>query len=98
MNCLVLPQIFDTVEQINQFRTNREFYMSFADDPQNFIVRWIQSQTTDLKLMTDVIGIPEAERRAEHYNGDWSREAIHRYFFNKLQQRRTELEHALNIK
>ena len=48
--------------------------------------------------MTDVVGIPEAERRAEHYQGDWSKEAIHRYFFNKIQQRRTELEHALSVK
>ena len=72
--------------------------MSFADDPQKFIARWIQSQSTDLKIMTDVVGIPESERRAEHYQGDWSKEAIHRYFFNKIQQRRTELEHILNVK
>ena len=86
------------MDAINQLRVNREFFMSFANDPQQFIAKWIQSQTTDLKTMTDVVGIPEAERRAEHYQGDWSREAIHRYFFNKIQQRRMELEQALNIK
>ncbi|OWA51577.1 SWI/SNF-related matrix-associated actin-dependent regulator of chromatin subfamily D member 1 [Hypsibius exemplaris] len=91
-------KIFETVENINQLRINREFFTSFSEDPQKFIARWIQSQSTDLKIMTDVVGIPEAERRAEHYQGDWSKEAIHRYFFNKIQQRRTELEHLLNIK
>ncbi|XP_055349359.1 SWI/SNF-related matrix-associated actin-dependent regulator of chromatin subfamily D member 1-like, partial [Paramacrobiotus metropolitanus] len=91
-------KICETVEHINQLRISREFYMSFASDPQKFIARWIQSQASDLKSMTDVIGVPEQERRADHYIGDWSREAIHRYFYNKLLQRRQELEQALNIK
>lgn len=43
-------KIHDTVDTINQLKTNREFFLSFAKDPQTFIHRWIVSQTRDLKV------------------------------------------------
>lgn len=43
-------KIHETVETINQLKTNREFFLSFAKDPQTFIHRWIVSQTRDLKV------------------------------------------------
>jgi len=89
-------KIHETVETIGILKTNREFFLSFAKDPQQFINKWIVSQTRDLKTMTDVVGNPEEERRAEFYYQTWSQEAVCRYFYTKVQQKRAELEQALN--
>lgn len=43
-------KIHETVDTINQLKTNREFFLSFAKEPQIFIHRWIVSQTRDLKV------------------------------------------------
>lgn len=43
-------KIHETVDTINQLKTNREFFLSFAKDPQQFIHKWIISQTRDLKV------------------------------------------------
>lgn len=43
-------KIHETVDTINQLKTNREFFLSFAKEPQTFIHRWIVSQTRDLKV------------------------------------------------
>ncbi|XP_067638864.1 brahma-associated protein of 60 kDa isoform X1 [Eurosta solidaginis] len=91
-------KIHETVDTINQMKTNREFFLSFAKDPQKFIHRWIVSQTRDLKAMTDVVGNPEEERRAEFYYQPWTHEAVSRYFFTKVNQKRAELEQALGIR
>ncbi|XP_055913544.1 brahma-associated protein of 60 kDa isoform X2 [Eupeodes corollae] len=91
-------KIHETVDTINQLKTNREFFLSFAKDPQSFIHRWIVSQTRDLKSMTDVVGNPEEERRAEFYYQPWTHEAVSRYFFTKVNQKRAELEQALGIR
>lgn len=91
-------KIHETVDTINQLKTNREFFLSFAKDPQVFIHRWIVSQTRDLKTMTDVVGNPEEERRAEFYYQSWTQEAVSRYFFTKVNQKRAELEQALGIR
>lgn len=91
-------KIHETVETINQLKTNREFFLSFAKDPQQFINKWLISQTRDLKTMTDVVGNPEEERRAEFYYQPWAQEAVCRYFYSKVQQKRAELEQALGIR
>ena len=51
-----------------------------------------------LQTMTDVVGNPEEERRSEFYYQNWSQEAVCRYFYTKVQQKRAELEQALNIR
>ncbi|XP_050081882.1 brahma-associated protein of 60 kDa-like [Anopheles aquasalis] len=91
-------KIHDTVETINTLKTNREFYLSFAKEPHTFTHRWIVSQTRDLKAMTDVVGNPEEERRAEFYYQPWTQEAVSRYFFTKVNQKRAELEQSLGIR
>ncbi|XP_058414281.1 SWI/SNF-related matrix-associated actin-dependent regulator of chromatin subfamily D member 1 isoform X2 [Diceros bicornis minor] len=91
-------KIHETIETINQLKTQREFMLSFARDPQGFINDWLQSQCRDLKTMTDVVGNPEEERRAEFYFQPWAQEAVCRYFYSKVQQRRQELEQALGIR
>ncbi|KAB7494973.1 Brahma-associated protein [Armadillidium nasatum] len=91
-------KIHETVETINSLKTNREFYLSFAKDPQQFIQKWLISQNRDLKTMTDVVGSPEEERRAVYYYQPWTNEAVNRYFYTKIQQKRAELEQALGIR
>uniref|UniRef100_A0AAQ5WXH9 DM2 domain-containing protein n=1 Tax=Amphiprion ocellaris TaxID=80972 RepID=A0AAQ5WXH9_AMPOC len=77
-------KIHETIETINQLKTQREFMLSFARDPQGFINDWLQSQCRDLKTMTDVVGNPEEERRAEFYYQPWAQEAVCRYFYSKV--------------
>lgn len=38
------------VDTINQLKTNREFFLSFSKDPQQFIHKWLVSQSRDLKV------------------------------------------------
>uniref|UniRef100_A0A8C9SSY8 SWI/SNF related BAF chromatin remodeling complex subunit D3 n=1 Tax=Scleropages formosus TaxID=113540 RepID=A0A8C9SSY8_SCLFO len=88
-------KIHETIESINQLKIQRDFMLSFSKDPKGYIQDWLKSQSRDLKVMTDVVGNPEEERRAEFYNQPWSQEAVSRYFYCKIQQRRQELEQAL---
>ena len=48
--------------------------------------------------MTNVMGNPEEERRNEFFYQPWAQEAVRRYFYSKVQQRRAELEQALGIR
>ncbi|XP_053214925.1 brahma-associated protein of 60 kDa-like [Panonychus citri] len=91
-------KIHETVETINQLKTNREFFLSFAKDPQQFIHKWLLSQMRDLKTMTDQAGNPEEERRSDFFFQPWTQEAVCRYFYGKVQLRRAELEQALGIR
>ncbi|XP_064614517.1 SWI/SNF-related matrix-associated actin-dependent regulator of chromatin subfamily D member 1-like [Liolophura sinensis] len=91
-------KIHETVETINSLKTHRDFFLSFAKDPQEFINNWLLSQMRDLKTMTDVVGNPEEERRADYFHQPWCQEAVCRYFYGKIQQRRLEIEQALGIR
>ena len=91
-------KIHENIEQINQLRLNREFYLSFSEDPQDFIYKWIVSQSRDLKAMKDLSGNSEEERYANFYQEPWTDEAVSRYFYNKVQQKRAELEQVLGIR
>jgi len=91
-------KIHETVETINNLKTSRDFFLGFAKDPQEFISNWLISQTRDLKTMTDVVGNPEEERHADFYYQGWAQEAVNRFFYLKVQQRRAELEQALGMR
>ncbi|XP_072307149.1 SWI/SNF-related matrix-associated actin-dependent regulator of chromatin subfamily D member 3b isoform X2 [Eucyclogobius newberryi] len=91
-------KIHETIESINQLKIQRDFMLSFSRDPKGYIQDWLKSQSRDLKLMTDVVGNPEEERRATFYQEPWSQEAVSRYFYCKIQQRRQELEQALAVR
>ncbi|XP_067343925.1 SWI/SNF-related matrix-associated actin-dependent regulator of chromatin subfamily D member 2 isoform X2 [Channa argus] len=91
-------KIHETIEYINQLKTERDFMLSFSNNPQDFIQDWLKSQCRDLKLMTDVTGNPEEERRTEFYQAPWVPEAVGRYVYSKVQQRRQELEQVLGIR
>uniref|UniRef100_A0A671FR03 SWI/SNF related BAF chromatin remodeling complex subunit D3 n=1 Tax=Rhinolophus ferrumequinum TaxID=59479 RepID=A0A671FR03_RHIFE len=88
-------KIHETIESINQLKIQRDFMLSFSRDPKGYIQDLLRSQSRDLKVMTDVAGNPEEERRAEFYHQPWSQEAVSRYFYCKIQQRRQELEQSL---
>ncbi|GAA57442.1 SWI/SNF-related matrix-associated actin-dependent regulator of chromatin subfamily D, partial [Clonorchis sinensis] len=78
-------KIHEFVEQINQMKVHREFYLEFSRDPQAFISRWLASQARDYWVMTDATpGHPEEERRAEFYHAPWTQEAVMRYFYNRV--------------
>lgn len=91
-------KIHETVDTINQLKTNREFFLSFCRDPQQFIVKWLMSQNRDLKVMTDVAGNPEEERHSDFFYQPWTQEGVCRYFYSKVQLRRAEIEQALGIR
>lgn len=91
-------KIHETVEGINQLKVHRDFFLSFATNPQKFMNDWLTSQSMDLKTMTDVSGNPEEERNSEFYNQPWAEEAVHRYFYRQVQMKRVELEQALGIR
>ncbi|XP_036376911.1 SWI/SNF-related matrix-associated actin-dependent regulator of chromatin subfamily D member 3b isoform X3 [Megalops cyprinoides] len=91
-------KIHETIESINHLKIQRDFMLSFSKDPKGYIQDWLKSQSRDLKVMTDVVGNPEEERRAEFYHEPWSQEAVSRYFYCKIQQRRQELEQALAVR
>ena len=52
----------------------------------------------DLKMMTDVAGDPEEERHTDFYYQPWASEAVCRYFYQKIQQKRAELDSVLGLK
>ena len=52
----------------------------------------------DLKMMTDVAGNPEEERHTDFYYQPWASEAVCRYFYQKIQQKRAELDSVLGLK
>lgn len=43
-------KIYETVEQVNEWKTRRDFYLKFADNPQEFIQKWLVSQARDLRV------------------------------------------------
>ena len=67
-------------------------------NPQLFINKWLISQSRDLKTMTDVAGNPEEERHTDFYYQPWAQEAVCRYFYSKIQQKRQELDSALGVR
>jgi len=91
-------KIQETVETINSLKTSREFFLSSAKDPQLFINKWLQSQSRDLKTMTDVAGNPEEERRVDYFYQPWVGEGVSRYFYGKIQQKRAELDSSMGVR
>ena len=85
-------KICDTLEAIKLTRNTFDLFSSFADDPHQFTNRWLASQSSDLKSATEQSGDSEEERRAEYYYQPWLQEAVCRYFYRKIQERRGDLD------
>uniref|UniRef100_A0A8C7XEU6 SWI/SNF related BAF chromatin remodeling complex subunit D2 n=1 Tax=Oryzias sinensis TaxID=183150 RepID=A0A8C7XEU6_9TELE len=79
------------VEVDDPLKTQMNSFLSSANSQQEIA-------TLEMKLMTDVTGNPEEERRAEFYEAPWMPEAVGRYVYSKVQQRRQELEQVLGIR
>lgn len=78
---LALDQkIYDLVDQINEMKLRRDFFIRFSTDPNNFIKRWVVSQNADLKTLTESTGDGESERRSEVYFSNTADEGVSRYF------------------
>ena len=88
-------KVFGLVAEIKRSVGNYEFFSDFSKDPQQSITKWLASQSNDLKMMTEQMGDAEEERRADYYYQPWMQEAVCRYFYRKVQERRNELELAL---
>ncbi|CAG4913712.1 unnamed protein product [Colias eurytheme] len=89
-------KIHETVDTINQLKTNREFFLSFSKDPQQFTQKWLLSQARDLKTMSgNANGNPEEERRSAFYAQGWCGEGVARYLHQRLAARRRDLDAAL---
>ncbi|XP_045783626.1 brahma-associated protein of 60 kDa-like [Maniola jurtina] len=89
-------KIHETVDTINQLKTNREFFLSFSKDPQQFIQKWLVSQSRDLKSMgSGAGGNPEEERLCALYAQPWAAEGAARYLHARLAARRHALDLAL---
>lgn len=85
-------KICDTLEAIKLTRNTFDLFSSFAEDPHQFTNRWLARQSSDLKLGTEQPGESEEEKRAEYYYQPWLQEAVCRYFYRKVQERRGDLE------
>ncbi|XP_059941741.1 SWI/SNF-related matrix-associated actin-dependent regulator of chromatin subfamily D member 2-like [Mesoplodon densirostris] len=90
-------KIHETIESINQLKTQRDLTLCFSTDPQDSIQESLCSQRQDLKIITDVIGSPEEERQAAFYHKPWAQEPVGRHIIAKVQQQRQELEQVLGI-
>ena len=93
-------QIYEIVDQLNQCRLKHEFFDDFGKNPQVFIDKWLASQSRDLKTMKGVSGTgfgdrTDDERSAEFYQQPWVQDAVSRFFYNALNERRLELEQVL---
>lgn len=51
-----------------------------------------------MQAMKNKMGNPEAERKASHFEKSWCQETVPRYFYSKVNQRKSELEQALGIR
>lgn len=89
-------KVFGIVADIKRSVTNYGFFADFSKDPQQTITKWLASQSSDLKLMTDQYGDTDEERKADYYYQPWMQEAVCRYFYRKVQERRNDLEIALS--
>ncbi|CAI2347508.1 unnamed protein product [Caenorhabditis sp. 36 PRJEB53466] len=95
---LLDQKIYDLVDQINEMKLRRDFFVRFSNEPNTFIKKWVVSQNTDLKTLTESSGDGEAERYAHAYVTNEADEGVSRYMYQKIQQKRSELEQSLGVR
>ncbi|ULU11914.1 hypothetical protein L3Y34_015349 [Caenorhabditis briggsae] len=89
---------YDIIEQINELKTRRDFYARFYTEPTEFIRDWLMSQNSDLKHLNDMNGDVEAERYSAAYVKSETEEGVQRYMYQKVNQKRLELEQSLGVR
>ena len=86
-------KVQELTKELEEAREKREFMLLFADDPKEFLIRWLASQARDKTAQTHVEGqLKESQRSAEFYKCTHTQEAVYRYYGEQLQHRREELE------
>ncbi|KAH7711938.1 Protein SWSN-2.2 [Aphelenchoides avenae] len=95
---LLDQKVYDIVEQINEWKLRRDFYTKFAESPQDFVKKWLVSQSKDLKTLTETTENYESERSADHFFKTETQEGVFRYLYGKVQLKRMELEASLGVK
>ncbi|KAG0056863.1 SWI SNF, matrix associated, actin dependent regulator of chromatin, sub d, member 1 [Gryganskiella cystojenkinii] len=85
-------QIMQYIQSMNNSKTKRDFLLRFADDPADFLERWIASQSRDLEVILGESHVNlEEQRRSEFYNQQWVNEAVFHYMTAKNQKKLQEL-------
>eukprot|EP00051_Salpingoeca_urceolata_P009165 m.112143 g.112143 ORF g.112143 m.112143 type:complete len:416 (-) comp16162_c0_seq3:231-1478(-) len=80
------------VSELKMQRERRDFFLSFATEPQTFISAWLASQNADQQASTQVGGMVSSQRLSEAYQAPWAQSAVLRYFSSKLNQKKVELQ------
>ncbi|EGD80535.1 hypothetical protein PTSG_01126 [Salpingoeca rosetta] len=73
---------------ISEAKDKREFMLSFADDPQRFILSWVMSQLQDEKEASTIATIRQATRASETFHQPWVPDAVLQYLSGELEKRR----------
>ncbi|EGT35630.1 hypothetical protein CAEBREN_30134 [Caenorhabditis brenneri] len=95
---LLDQKCYDIIEQINELKTRRDFYARFYLEPTEFVKDWLMSQNADLKMMNDLHGDVEADRHAGAYSDHNTEEGVQRYMYQKVYQKKLELEQSLGVR
>ncbi|KAI0981347.1 hypothetical protein GJ496_001029 [Pomphorhynchus laevis] len=93
--------INNLLEQITEHNLRRKFFKAFADNPQQFIDRWLASQCRDLKHLSDPLNwddLTDDERKSAFYSEQqpWLHEAIGRYIHGRIQLKKQELDKIID--
>lgn len=78
-------------KEIGEARLKREFMLTFATDPQEFLAVWLASQAREMVDEGAKGILTEEERAASFYSKQSSKEAVYRYYEEVLRNRHEEL-------
>ncbi|KAG0038325.1 SWI SNF, matrix associated, actin dependent regulator of chromatin, sub d, member 1 [Podila clonocystis] len=85
-------QIMQYIQSMQNSKTKRDFLLRFANDPVDFLERWVASQSRDLEVILGESHVNlEDQRRSEFYNQQWVDEAVFHYMTAKNQKKLQEL-------
>ncbi|KAF9083698.1 SWI SNF, matrix associated, actin dependent regulator of chromatin, sub d, member 1 [Mortierella sp. AD031] len=85
-------QIMQYIQSMHNSKTKRDFLLRFANDPADFLDRWVASQSRDLEVILGESHVNlEEQRRADFYNQQWVNEAVFHYMTAKNQKKLQEL-------
>ncbi|KAF9988848.1 SWI SNF, matrix associated, actin dependent regulator of chromatin, sub d, member 1 [Mortierella antarctica] len=86
-------QIMQYIQSMHNSKTKRDFLLRFANDPADFLDRWVASQSRDLEVIlgeSQHVNLEE-QRQSDFYNQQWVNEAVFHYMTAKNQKKLQEL-------
>ncbi|KAG0260111.1 SWI SNF, matrix associated, actin dependent regulator of chromatin, sub d, member 1 [Mortierella polycephala] len=85
-------QIMQYIQSMHNSKTKRDFLLRFANNPADFLDRWVASQSRDLEVILGESQVNlEEQRRSDFYNQQWVNEAVFHYMTAKNQKKLQEL-------